>query len=120
MSFIRAATAYAMPFALGLAIVSAPAPALAKTSPAFERAMLAEMDAPTRAAVQKRSTGGNTVTGVIATILLNHYQGAGAKHPGAGLTIIAVDFARGVAVLGKDQHTFEIIKFSPQTLQLLP
>ena len=119
MGLIRAATAYAAPFVLSLALLSAPTPALAKTSPAFERAMLAEMDAATRSAVQKRSTGGNTVTGVISTVLLNHYQGAGAKHPGAGLHVIAVDFARGVAVLGKDQKTFEIIKFDPKTLRLI-
>ena len=116
MSFTRIALACATPIALAVAS----APAMAKTSPAFERAMLAEMNAGTRAAVQKRSTGGNTVTGVISTILLNHYQGAGAKQPGAGLTVIAVDFARGVAVLGKDQQTFEIITFDPKTLQLLP
>jgi hypothetical protein len=117
MTFIRVAMACAMPVALGLATLSAPA--AAKTSPAFERAMLAEMDAPTRAAVSKRVSGGNSVTGVISTILLNHYQAAGPKHPGAALTVIAVDFARGVAVLGSNQKTFEIIKFDSKTLNLI-
>jgi hypothetical protein len=117
MTFTRLALACATPIALCLAIPAAPA--LAKTSPAFERAMLAEMDAPTRAAVSKRATGGNSVTGVISTILLNKYQAAGPKHPGAALKVIAVDFARGVAVLGFDQKTFEIIHFDSKTLKLI-
>ncbi len=69
--------------------------------------------------MQKRVTGGNTVSGVIGTILLNHHHAAGAKQPGAPLTVIAIDSAREVAVLGKDQQTFEIIHFDPKTLRLM-
>ena len=117
MTLARFSIACAAPIALSLAALSAPALA-AQASPAFERAMLAEMDAATRADVQKRVAGGNTVTGVIGTILLNHYSQAGAKNPGQPLTVIAIDFGRGVAVLGKDQATFEIINFDPKTLRL--
>jgi hypothetical protein len=115
MSFNRIAIACA-PIAVGLAALSTPA--LAQTSPAFERAMLAEMNPATRADVQKRATGGNKVSGIIGTILLNHYHAAGAKNPGEALTVLDVDFERGVAVLGHDKRTYEIIHFDPKTLQL--
>ena len=118
MTFIRTAMAFAAPLALSPTLMSAPA--IAQTSPAFERAMLAEMDTTTRADVNARAGGGNTVAGVIGTILLNHYQAAGAKNPGEALRIIAIDFARGVAVLGADQRTFEVIRFDPKTLNLKP
>ncbi|RYG97300.1 MAG: hypothetical protein EON57_13940, partial [Alphaproteobacteria bacterium] len=45
-----------------------------KPSPAFEKAFLGEMDAPTRAMVVKRATGGNSISGVIAVTLLNEAQ----------------------------------------------
>jgi hypothetical protein len=117
MTFTRLAIACTAPIALSLAALSAPALA-AQASPAFERAMLAEMAPATRADVQKRAAGGPTVSGVIATILLNNYHARGAKQPGAPLTVIAIDYGRGVAVLGKDQATFEIIHFDPKTLAL--
>jgi hypothetical protein len=66
-------------------------------SPAFERAFLGEMDAATRAEVEKRATAGNTISGVIATTLLNDNQ----KHGKAGgpISVVAVDFVRGVVVI---------------------
>jgi len=119
MTFTRFAVACAAPVALSLAMLSIPAQAQTATaSPAFERAMLAEMDTATRNSVSSRATGGNTVAAVIGTILINNYEAAGAKHPGRPLTIIAVDYARGVAVLGYDQETFEVIHFDPKTLRL--
>ncbi len=102
--------------ALGLAALSTPV--LAQTSPAFERAMLAEMDSATRADVQKRAKGGSKVSEIIGTILLNRYHASGAKHPGEAITVLAIDFERGVAVLGHDKRTYEIIHFDPKTLHL--
>jgi hypothetical protein len=116
MTFTRIAFACAAPLALGLAALSAPA--AAQTSPAFEKAMLAEMDAATRADVQKRAKGGSKVSEIIGTILLNRYHASGAKHPGEAITVLAVDFERGVAVLGHDKRTYEIIRFDPKTLHL--
>ena len=58
--------------------VQAQTPPPPTPSPAFERAFLTEMDAATRAEVEKRATAGNTVSGVIATMLLNSNQMA--KH----------------------------------------
>jgi len=60
MTVTRLALVFAAPIVFSITALSAPAHA-AKTSPAFERAMMAEMDAPTRAMVQKRLGGGNTV-----------------------------------------------------------
>ena len=121
MTFTRFAIACAAPLALSLTALSTPAMAQTATaSAAFERAMLAEMDTETRATVSGRATGGNTVAAVIGTILINNYEAAGARHPGRALTIIAVDYARGVAVLGYDQETFEVIHFDPKTLRLTP
>jgi hypothetical protein len=76
--------------------------------------MLGEMDDATRAAVTARATGGNTVAAVIGTILINNYEAAGAKHPGHPLTIVAIDYARGVAVLGYDEDTDEVVHFDPR------
>src|SRR6478735_7874704 len=117
MTFTRAAFTCAASIALSLSLVSAPA--LAQTSPAFERAILAELDPATRADVQKRATGGNPVSGIIGTILLNRYNAAGPKHPGEKLTVVALDFARGKAVLGSDKRTYEIIKFNTKNLNLI-
>jgi hypothetical protein len=119
MTFIRFAAAIAAPMALGLTAL--PAPAVAQTataSSAFERAMLAEMDSATRASVSGRVNSGNTVAAIIGTILINNYEARGAKRPGQPLTIIAIDYDRGVAVLGYDQATFEVIKFDKKTLRL--
>src|SRR3954467_10140928 len=65
-------------------------------SPAFERAFLGEMDAATRAEVEKRATGGNTISGVIATTLLNDNQMARHGKAGGPISVVAVDFVRGV------------------------
>ena len=64
-------------------------------SPAFERAFLSEMDEATRAEVEKRATGGNTISGVIETMLLNSNQMTKHGKAGGALTIIAVDLVRG-------------------------
>jgi hypothetical protein len=120
MRFTRFAIACGVPIALTLSAVSIPAAAqTADASAAFGRAMLGEMDTATRATVSGRATGGNTVAEVVGTMLINKYETAGAKHPGKPLTIIALDYDRGVAVLGYDQASFEVIRFDPKTLALV-
>ena len=116
MTLTRIAILCGAPIALSLSALSAPA--LAQTSPAFERAILGELNPATRADVQKRATGGNRVHEIIGTILLNKYH-ADPKHPGEALTVVALDFARGVAVLGTDHRTYQIIRFNTKTLNLL-
>ena len=97
-----------------------PDPAASHTLTAFERAFLGEMDTATRAEVEKRATAGNTISGVIATILLNDNQMV-AKHgkAGAPITVIAIDFVRGVIVIENSPGHYEPVRFDPKTLTVL-
>jgi hypothetical protein len=118
MNLSRVAILCAAPILLNVAPLAAPA--LAQTAPsAFEQAMLAELDATTRADVERRATGGNTVKGVIGTILLNNYYAAGARRPGRALTVVAIDFSLGVVVFRRASNVFEVQRFDPRTLRLL-
>lgn len=87
-------------------------------SPTFERAFLGEMDAATRAEVEKRAIGGNTISGVIATTLLNSNQMATHGKAGA-ISVVAIDFVRGVVVIQKGPNQYEPVRFDPKTLQVL-
>ena len=98
--------------------VQAQTPPPPTPSPAFERAFLDEMDAATRADVEKRATGGNTISGVIATMLLNSNQMTKHGKAGGALTIIAVDFVRGVVVVQNGPNSYEPVRFDPKTLQV--
>lgn len=103
---------------IAMAMIASSAPALAAAPSPFERAMLAQLDAPTRAAVEKRAVGGNTVSGVIGTTLLNNYYGAGPHKPGEALNVVAVDFARGTVVFRRSANVFEVQRFDPRTLRM--
>jgi len=103
--------------ALPVRAQTAPPPTL---SPAFERAILGEMNAATRAEVEKRTTsGGNTVSGVIATMLLNDNQMAKNGVAGGAITVVAVDFVRGVVVIQVNPNQYKPVRFDPKTLQLV-
>lgn len=119
MKLSRVASASAAALLFNFAAL--PAPALAQVSAAspFERAMLAELDAPTRAAIEARVTGGNTVKGVIGTTLLNNYYAAGARRPGTALTVVAIDFSLGIVVFRRSANVFEVRRFNPQTLRMI-
>jgi hypothetical protein len=88
-------------------------------SPAFERAFLGEMDAKTRADVERRATGGNTISGVIATTLLNDNQMARHGKAGGPISVVAVDFVRGVVVIQNGPGQYEPVRFDPKTLRVL-
>jgi hypothetical protein len=88
-------------------------------SPAFERAYLTEMDEATRAEVEKRATGGNSISGVIATMLLNSSQMATHSKAGTPITVVAVDFIRGVVVIQNGPNQYEPVRFDPKTLRVL-
>lgn len=103
---------------IGGATISPPAVAQPASNANFDRAVLAQLDAPTRAEVQKRAVKGNTVTGVIGTMLLNNYYAAGARKPGEALTVVAVDFARGAVVFRRSASVFEVQRFNPQNLHV--
>lgn len=118
MNLSHVAIAFVAPMALNLSVLSAPAVAQASPS-SFEHAMLAELDAPTRAEVQRRATNGNTVMGVVGTILLNNYYKAGARKPGQALSVAAVDFSRGVVIFRRAPNLLELQRFDPKTLHML-
>ncbi len=104
----------------GLALpVRAQNPPPPTLSPAFERAILGEMDATTRADVEKRATGGNTVSGVVATTLLNDNQMAKHGKAGTPVTVVAIDFVRGVVVIQTGSNQYEPVRFDPKTLRIL-
>jgi hypothetical protein len=75
------------------------------------------MDAATRAEVEKRATGGNTISGVIATMLLNSNQMATHGQAGA-ISVVAIDFVRGVVVIQKGPNQYEPVRFDPKTLRV--
>jgi hypothetical protein len=88
-------------------------------SPAFERAFLGEMDAATRADVERRATAGNSISGVIATTLLNDNQMARHGKAGGPISVVAVDFVRGVVVIQNGPGQYEPVRFDPKTLRIL-
>lgn len=97
--------------------VQAQTPPPPTPSPAFERALLGEMDAATRAEVEKRATAGNTISGVIATTLLNDNQMARHGKARGPISVVAVDFVRGVVVIQNASN--EPVRFDPKTLHIL-
>jgi hypothetical protein len=121
MSLRRDVIAFAALAAIGLMAVpvQAQTPPPPTLSPAFERAILAEMDAPTRADVERRATAGNTVQGVIATTLLNDAQMTKHAKAGAPISVVAVDFVRGVVVIQNGPNQYEPVRFDPKTLRIL-
>ena len=98
--------------------VQAQTPPPPAPSPAFKRAYLSEMNEATRAEVEKRATGGNTISGVIATMLLNSNQMTKHGKAGGALTIIAVDFIRGVVVVQNGPSSYEPVRVDPKTLHV--
>ena len=115
MKATRFAFACAAPIVLSALAWSAPA--LAAPTP-FERAVLNQLNASTRADIEKRATDGNSVLEVIGTALINNYYQAGAQNPGTPLTVVAIDFGKGVVVLKREPSTFEVVNFDPQTLRI--
>jgi len=116
--FVIASSALA---AMGVAALSVQAqiPPPSPPSPAFERAFLGEMDAATSAEVEKRATGGNTISGVIATILLNNYQTATRGTAVGAVSVVAIDFVRGVVVIQTGANQYDPVRFDPKTLKIL-
>jgi len=103
--------------ALALAIPAIPAAIAQTPSPAFQAAILGGLDAPTRAEVERRATGGNSVYEVLRVILLNNMQMANLIRPGeAPLSeVVAIDFIREHAVF-RQGDSLRVINFNHRNL----
>jgi hypothetical protein len=80
---------------------------------ALEQAELAGLSPEMRAQVQARAVGGNSVTEVLQVMLLNNIK---AKHPAS--QIVAMDWARGAAVVELSSGGMAVVHFEPTTLQI--
>jgi hypothetical protein len=85
----------------------------AETPTALEQAELAGLSPEMRTQVQSRAVGGNSVTEVLQVMLLNNIK---AKHPAS--QIVAMDWARGVAVVEQSGGGLAAVQFDPSTLQI--
>ncbi|HEY9347981.1 MAG TPA: hypothetical protein VIQ53_21835 [Inquilinus sp.] len=86
----------------------------AQVATTIEQAELAGLTPEKRAEVQKRATeGSNTVSEVLQTILLN---GIKSKHPAS--RIVALDFARGIAVVEMQNGGMSAVNFDTTTLAI--
>jgi predicted methyltransferase len=111
-------------FAASLAV-----PAFAQTTPtalpapstAWVRAIVDGLDAPTRAEVESRSTGGNHPYEVLRVILLNNMQLANLVQPGQPplSDVVAIDFIREHVVVRQGDAT-RVLNFNRTNLTLKP
>ena len=92
-------------------LIAAAAHAQSPTS--LEQAELAGLSPDLRSQVQARATGGNSVTEVLQVMLLNNIK---IKHPAS--QIVAMDWARGVAVVQPPRGGMRAVHFDPTTLQI--
>ena len=79
----------------------------------IEQAELAGLTPEMRAQVQARAVGGNSITEVLQVMLLNNIK---IKHPAS--QIVAMDWARGVAVVQLASGGMQTVQFDPTTLQI--
>ena len=109
--------------AIALAMMlAAPPAAFAQTpSPAMQQAILAGLNAETRAEIQGRATGGNSVYEVLRTTLLNNMQVANLIQPGQPplSEVVAIDFVRSVAVV-RQGDSLRVVNFDTATLRYKP
>ena len=103
---------------LAAALVAPAAIAQPAPSQAFERAILEGLSPETRAEVESRATGGNSVYEVARIILLNNMQLANLIKPGEPplSSVVAIDFIRENAVFDQGDH-LRAIPFDARTLR---
>ncbi|HKD74115.1 MAG TPA: hypothetical protein VKB76_01415 [Ktedonobacterales bacterium] len=93
------------------AAATLPAVAIAAGGTAFEKAELAQLTPQLRAQVRARLTKGETVRGILETMLLNNISQLFAV--GA---VKAVDFEKGIAVVATPNGEVKIVPFEVSTL----
>jgi len=80
-----------------------------------DQAVYDELTPQLQKEVKSRLTGGNTVRGVLETILLNKISNLFATN-----RIQAVDFEEGVAIVERADGNLETVYFSSTTLEIKP
>jgi hypothetical protein len=101
LAAIAAATAIVVPIAYAIAATP------------LEQAELSGLSPELRAQVKARAVGGNSVTEVLQVMLLNNIK---IKHEAS--LIVAMDWAKGVAVVRLPNGSLEAVNFDPRTLQI--
>jgi hypothetical protein len=99
--------------AAGMGVLIAATAVYAQSPTALEQAELAGLSPDLRAQVQARAVGGNSVTEVLQVMLLNNIK---IKHLAS--KIVAMDWARGVAVVEQPSGGMAVVQFDPTTLQI--
>jgi hypothetical protein len=99
--------------AAGMGVLIAATAVYAQSPTALEQAELAGLSPDLRAQVQARAVGGNSVTEVLQVMLLNNIK---IKHQAS--KIVAMDWARGVAVVEQPSGGMAVVQFDPTTLQI--
>ncbi len=93
-------------------LVLGTAMARAQVATTIEQAELAGLSPAMKAEVQARmAKGGQTVSEILQTELLNNIK---VKHPAS--SIVALDFARGAAVVKLTSGQMEVVPFDTRTL----
>jgi hypothetical protein len=87
--------------------------AYAAGTPPLEEVELASLSPELQAQVKARAVGGNSVTEVLQVMLLNNIK---IKHEAS--LIVAMDWAKGVAVVRLPNGNLEVVNFDPRTLQI--
>jgi hypothetical protein len=113
MLFTRGKLSSALLIALGMTLMTI-APTLAQVATSIEQAEMAGLAPATLAQVKARmAQGGQTVTEILQTMLLNNIK---ALVPGG--TIVALDFNRGIAVVRTTTGGMRPVNFDTTTLAI--
>jgi predicted cobalt transporter CbtA len=112
---MNATTRRALGLASFLAIATLPALAMAADIPRIDAAELAQLSPPVAAQVKAQAIGGNTIGGVMETMLLNSMPASlSAKR------MVAVDFRKAVVVFETNDGTLKSVPFDTATLKVKP
>jgi hypothetical protein len=98
-------------FVLALLGAALPMLAFAYEATAFEKAELAQLTPQLRAQVEARMTNGQTVRGILETMLLNNISALFAVS-----AVKAVDFEKGVAIVEAKDGSLKVVPFDVTTL----
>src|SRR5215813_14297109 len=102
----------ALAICTAVALIGLPGvPALAASQ--LEQAELADLTPELQAQVQARAINGNSITEVLQVMLLNNIK---IKHQAS--QIVAMDWARGVAVVEQPGGGMAVVHFDATTLQI--